>query len=156
MQSNSETNLDLSFPPRRILVAIDGSENAERSARVAIDLAKRYGANLIVLSIVPRPSMMVSAPTEYYDYYEGMVQKWIDEVVEESQKAAVSASGRVIRAQPSIPGEIVEVAELEDVDLIVMGRRGLTMLKGGFKRTLAGSVSSAVVSHAHCNVLIVK
>ena len=156
MESNSETNQDLSFPPRRILLAIDGSENAERAAQIAIDLSKRYKSDLIVLSIVPHPGTLASAPADYYDYYERMIQKWIDEVIEDCQRQAVSVGGQIMRAQPSVPGAIVEVAELEHVDIVVMGRRGLTMLKGGFRRALAGSVSSAVVSHAHCNVLIVK
>jgi len=145
-----------SFPPSKILFATDGSENAQRASHVAIDLAKRYGSTIIILSVVPKPSTLVSAPPEYYDYYEGIVQKWINEVTEDAQKHGVSAHGQIMRAQPSVPEAIVEVAELERVDLIVMGRRGMTMLKGGFRRALAGSVSGAVVSHAHCNVLIVK
>ena len=47
---------------------------------------------------------------------------------------------------------IINYAELESVDLIVMGTRG----KSGFKRALLGSVASGVLSHAHCPVMIIR
>ena len=147
----------VSFPPRKILVAIDGSENAQRATNAAIELAKKFHSELIVLSVVPHPGSFVAPAMKYYDYYETTIQKWIDAVIQNcSAHGVVDAQGRIIRAQPSIPGAIVEVAELEHIDLIVIGHRGLSMLKGGFKRVIAGSVSSAVTTHAHCNVLVVR
>jgi nucleotide-binding universal stress UspA family protein len=47
---------------------------------------------------------------------------------------------------------IVEYAERENIDLIVIGSRGLT----GFRKLLLGSVASGVVTYAHCPVLVVK
>jgi len=52
----------------------------------------------------------------------------------------------------SIVGAIVEYAERENIDLLVIGSRGLT----GFKKLLVGSVASGVVTYAHCPVLVVK
>jgi nucleotide-binding universal stress UspA family protein len=52
----------------------------------------------------------------------------------------------------SIVGAIVEYAELENIDLLVIGSRGLT----GFKKLLVGSVASGVVTYAHCPVTVVK
>ncbi len=52
----------------------------------------------------------------------------------------------------SIVGAIVEYAEHENIDLLVIGSRGLT----GFKKLLVGSVASGVVTYAHCPVMVVK
>jgi nucleotide-binding universal stress UspA family protein len=52
----------------------------------------------------------------------------------------------------SIDGTIIEYAESEDVDLIIMGTRG----RSGFKKLLLGSIASAVVTYSPCPVMIIK
>jgi nucleotide-binding universal stress UspA family protein len=52
----------------------------------------------------------------------------------------------------SIVGAIVDYAERENIDLIVIGSRGLS----GFKKLLLGSVASGVVTYANCPVMVVK
>ena len=58
----------------------------------------------------------------------------------------------VIIAEESIVSEIIEFAEREKVDLIIMGTRGRT----GFKKILLGSVASGVVTYSHCPVLVIR
>lgn len=58
----------------------------------------------------------------------------------------------VIIADESIFSEIIEFAERENIDLIIMGTRGRT----GFKKLLLGSVASGVVNFAHCPVLVIR
>jgi nucleotide-binding universal stress UspA family protein len=58
----------------------------------------------------------------------------------------------VIIAEESIVSEIIEFAERENIDLIIMGTRGRT----GFKKLLLGSVASGVVNFAHCPVLVIR
>jgi len=58
----------------------------------------------------------------------------------------------ILVAVNSVVKEIVEYAEKQDVDLIVIGTRGMS----GLKRILLGSTSSGVVKYAHCPVLVVK
>jgi nucleotide-binding universal stress UspA family protein len=58
----------------------------------------------------------------------------------------------VIIAEESIVSEIIEFAERENIDLIIMGTRGRT----GFKKLLSGSVASGVVNFAHCPVLVIR
>lgn len=58
----------------------------------------------------------------------------------------------MIIAEESIVSEIIEFAERENIDLIIMGTRGRT----GFKKLLLGSVASEVVNFAHCPVLVIR
>ncbi len=146
-----------------MLVAIDDSPNADSAAKIATSLAANYQAELIVLSVVPCPSLFVPtrighAPPpvnykEYYDSAEKKAWKWIDQTVLFARDRGVKkARGRVLRSTGSIVGTIVQNAESEGVDLIVTGTRGA----GGFNRMLMGSVSKGVIAHAHCSVLVVR
>jgi nucleotide-binding universal stress UspA family protein len=129
------TNVNNAFSISLILVPVDGSVSAEKSARVALDLALKYRAKIVALSIVASPGFALTgpagAPADLTEYYK---------------------EGTTGARQASTVGAIVEFAEKEKVDLIVMGTRGL----GGFKKLLLGSVSNGVVSHAPCSVLIVR
>jgi nucleotide-binding universal stress UspA family protein len=89
-----------------------------------------------------------------------------DEQLENSRRAAQGVLDTAVRKVHSLggavaqahlmegraPQEIVSLAEDLGIGLIVMGSRG----RGGFSRTLMGSVSDSVVRHAHCPVLVVR
>lgn len=83
---------------KRILVAVDGSENSERAARVAVDLAERWGSELTVFHVVPRvshafvPVRSTLLFRAYYSDQEKAALKWIDKVV-----AHASCSVLVVR-----------------------------------------------------------
>lgn len=150
------------FPPRKILVAVDGSENSERASKAAIALAKLSHAELMVISVVA-PVVMVGFPSIGADPYPTGLQPYYDDagkngakivegVVSQAKNAGVVATGYVERSPSSIVQTIVDKAASEKVDLIVVGTRGL----GGFKKLLLGSVSSGVISHAETNVLVVR
>ena len=142
-----------------ILVPVDGSPSAERSARIAFDLAKSYGAKVVVLSVVSAPGFSLSGPagapadlTQYYELGTAEARKAVDSALKIAKEAGLDARGDIIEPVSSTVGAIVEYAEKEKVDLIVMGTRGL----GGFRKLLLGSVSTGVVSHAPCSVLVVR
>ena len=59
---------------------------------------------------------------------------------------------QVVVSPLSITGSIVQYAERENIDLIVVGTRG----RSGFKRLLLGSTASGIVTHAHCPVMVVR
>jgi nucleotide-binding universal stress UspA family protein len=147
----------------KILVAIDGSQHAIRAAHAAIRLAANFQAELIVLSVVPNPSLFVPTrvghappPVSYVQYYDRMekeASKCIDEIISLATGQGVKkATKEVLRSTGSVVETIIKNAEAEGVDLIVTGTRGM----GGFKKLLMGSVSSGLVAHAHCSVLIVR
>jgi nucleotide-binding universal stress UspA family protein len=151
-----------SYSPLKILVPIDGSPNADRASDVAIGLAKSFGSELLILNVISTPNVLITtsafgAPASglesYYEQQENSARHFVDEAVIHARKGGVSkVTSSVIRADKSIVEEIIGVASSNKVDLIVIGTRGL----GGFKRLLLGSVSSGVVAHAHCNVLVVR
>ena len=127
--------------------------------QVAIEVAQRYGSKLITLSVITAPVFLPvgtgGSPTDLSMYYEeGTVEakRAVDDAVKLADAAGVSSRGEVIEASGSTVETIVDFASRENVDLIVMGTRGL----GGLKKLVLGSVSSGVVAHAHCSVLIVR
>jgi nucleotide-binding universal stress UspA family protein len=146
----------------RILVAVDGSKSAAKAMRVAVKLAKRSGARIDVISVLLKPMRLYEAgpeagrpPLGYYhtSYYFPLkdAEEWIDQAVSMAKAQGVEVRGRVLKAA-SIVQSITEYARNQGVDLIVLGIRG----SGGFKRLLLGSVSSGVVSHALCPVMVVR
>jgi nucleotide-binding universal stress UspA family protein len=140
---------------RRILVCYDGSDNATRALQTAITMAKEGDGEL---SIVVAASTL-GYPPRYRDrYYSDLRKVTLHHAKEQLSEALETAK---IGGVPSAQGKVAEghpadmiLTRAVDVkpDLIVVGRRGL----GGVQRFLLGSVSSAVVIHSKCDVLVVK
>ena len=147
----------MSIFPTRILLATDGSEEAELAATRAVDIAEKTGSELHVVHVGVVPSFLVSYPGIL-----GYERRLYDQIVEESRQRLRELSWGVKLAGGTVAGthlrmgqvtlEIVALAEELGVGLIVMGSRGL----GGVRRALMGSVSDSVVRHAHCPVLVVR
>ena len=86
------------------------------------------------------------------DFEDREARKMVNEGALLVKIHGVKATGQVIRHVPSVVEAITDFAVKKRVDLIVIGTRGLT----GFKKLLLGSVTSGIVSHAHCEVLVVR
>jgi nucleotide-binding universal stress UspA family protein len=158
----------------KILVAIDGSEISMKAAVYAISIANRKGneagsVQLIGLTIIDLTKLSSSFFATASGYYGALeieekrkeAQQWLDKVkklaVEENNNNNgvnnIQFKSEIIEDPISKVGSvIVDYAERENVDLIVIGTRGRT----GFKKMLLGSVASDVVTYAHCPVLVVK
>jgi nucleotide-binding universal stress UspA family protein len=140
--------------PARILVATDGSEEATLAAKTAAELAQRTYSEL----------HLVSVTTAYFSHYAvhgpGLVenlrrraQDVLDDQVKKIERSGGEVARKYVRVSWRHPSdEIVRFAEQIGADVVVMGSRGL----GGIRRALMGSVSDAVVRHAHCPVLVVR
>jgi nucleotide-binding universal stress UspA family protein len=143
---------------KKVLVAFDGSDHAMKAFTAAEEQAKKHGAELIVLSVVelPVPYLVPKiAPVEISavrEFVRKDAEAQVDKLARQAKDNGVNARGKVLDKGGSTVKLIVEYAEEEGVDLIVVGTRGL----GGFRKMLLGSVSSGLVSHAHCQVLIVR
>ena len=146
----------------KILVAVDGSEESFKAAQYAIDLAKkRDKAQLIALTVNETPSSFLNMMES------SALEKWREHIKAESEPLfnRISTYGldidegsqlqlrtEIIDSTKSAYTAIVDYAEKENVDLIVIGTRGKT----GLKRALLGSIASGVVTYATCPVLVVK
>lgn len=132
----------------RILLATDASQPGEAAAARALDLAAAYGSELKVAAVFELPQMYGEAPAAV-DWRE-MLQDYVAEIVAQGHSRNLEVSGQVLEGTPY--KAIVELAEKEKANLIVMGSHGRT----GLTRLLMGSVTERVIGHAPCPVLVVK
>ena|SRR3712207_1567465 len=157
----------MSIFPTKILLATDGSREAELAARSAADLAEKTGSELHlvhVFGIVPwypiypdvtRPAGVEQEDPVLEEELEQTSEHQAREILDTEVEKVRSAGGTVAQAhlrEGGLPHEIVALAEDVGAGLIVVGSRG----HGGIRRALMGSVSDAVVRHAHCPVLVVR
>jgi nucleotide-binding universal stress UspA family protein len=142
----------------RIVVGTDGSDTASEAVRQAADLARQVGAKLDIVSAfepvsesrlreerqqVPSDVAHVVGPTED-------VEALLATTAEEVSKDGVEVNTFARQGDPA--DAILDVAEEENADLIIVGNKGMT----GAKRFLLGSVPNKVSHHAPCSVLIVR
>jgi nucleotide-binding universal stress UspA family protein len=146
----------MSIFPTIILLATDGSEEAELAATTAADLAEKTNSELHLVTV--GPDYPLYELPEHPAGFEDVLRENRREAKEmlEQQAKRIEESGGTVKETHLREGrayeEIVEVAEEIDAGLIVMGSRG----HGRLRRALLGSVSDAVVRHAHCPVTIVR
>jgi nucleotide-binding universal stress UspA family protein len=145
----------VSIFPTRILLATDGSKEAALAARTAVDLAERTGSGLHVIHvhrILPVPYASRGRYTEPKpEPPGGEARALLNRQGREIENAGGKVAGTYLR-EGDPDAEVVAVAEEIGAGLIVMGSRG----RGGVRRALMGSVSDAVVRHAHCPVLVMR
>lgn len=137
---------------KNILLAVDGSEHALKAARLAGEMVRLTNANLwVITSFDPIPTYL-GEPN-------------LSQVIAARTRDAESTLNAALVEVGQVPGElktqvlegpaaeaILKVAAVREVDLIVMGTRGLGRLAGA----LLGSQSQKVVSHASCPVLLAR
>jgi len=79
-------------------------------------------------------------------------ESWLDNFKQQAKENNVQLHIELINSPRPVDYVILEYAEEKQIDLIVMGTRGIT----GFKKFLLGSTASSVVTYAHCTVMVVK
>jgi nucleotide-binding universal stress UspA family protein len=142
---------------KKVLLATDGSEEAELATRAAIELADSTGSELHVVYVEPLPDFMKNGhgtPSYDRELYE-MIEDEARETLRKLTWRVKVAGGTLTEAHLRmgvVAEEIVGLAGELEVGLIIVGSRGL----GSIRRTLAGSVSESVFRHAHCPVMVVR
>jgi nucleotide-binding universal stress UspA family protein len=144
-------------------MAIDRSGYKERIINYTISLAKPLGAEIIAIHVIDK-STIVPATDAYGNYIGGdqiqatedELRKQANEILSEAKllgdKEEVKVDKAIIVAHSSCAAAIIDYAKKNNVDLIVVGTKGMT----GLKHFLLGSVANNIISHAHCPVLAVK
>jgi nucleotide-binding universal stress UspA family protein len=144
----------MSIFPTKILLATDGSREAQLAAQTAADLANKTDSELHVLHVLTLPVDThdpSSFEPEVWTRLEHRERRTLEDVVEKIETSGGQVKGSHLKAgRPE--AEIVTLAEQIGAGLIVMGARGV----GGIRRALTGSVSDSVLRHAHCPVLMVR
>jgi nucleotide-binding universal stress UspA family protein len=130
----------------RVLVPIDFSVSSMWSLRHAEEIARRFGAEIVLVHVDP---LLLLGP-EVGGTREVAIRKELDGLVSLLQSRGMPARGVLVGGAPI--DEIAKVAEAEHADLIVMGTHGRT----GLAHVLIGSVAESVLRKAPCPVLTVR
>ena len=142
---------------KTILVPTDFSADAEKALSTATDLAKLFGARVVVLHAylvdIPVVSSMAGGyalPRGFYEDLRSQATALVENLAKEAATEGIETTG--IALQEPVAVVIAAQAESLPADLVVMGTRGLT----GLKHVLLGSIAERVVRTAPCPVLTVK
>jgi nucleotide-binding universal stress UspA family protein len=142
----------------RILVATDGSESANRAVGVAARLAQQNHAELNILHVINPQNLPMNQATDYAKWEHVTLGEVLNTFAEEKLTAArkqAEALGApsITTACPygDIAETIINAAQSDLIDMIVVGKRGLSRLSG----LVVGSVSQKIVSIASCPVVVV-
>ncbi len=149
----------MSIFPARILLATDGSEEAQLALQAAVDLANSTNSELHVVTVGREyhpAHYEIPEPEEIREKALRTLEREAQGILDEQVRKIDEAGGAITEAYRRMGGrrdqEIVRLGEEIGAGLIVVGSRGL----GGLRRALMGSVSDSVVRHAHCPVLVVR
>jgi nucleotide-binding universal stress UspA family protein len=149
---------------KKILVPVDGSETSTKAAVIAIDLARKYGSEVTMITVAADvfspakyPHGLASGNTglslKYKQIYEDLFEnskKILDSVESQLNASDLTISKKVLTG--TAHEEIVNFAKEGSFDLIVMGRRGTSK----FNRFMVGSETQRVLAEASCSVYVVK
>ena len=147
---------------RRIMVAVDGSKQADKALDFACDLSKSKAAELVIAHVQKDKGADV-APEEIKRYNEvehvniterEMLAMAAQEVLHEAQKFARGhgvADSRTVLCEGNPVNALVQLADTEKADLLVVGSRGISSLDS----LLFGSTSLSLERKAGCTVIVV-
>lgn len=139
---------------KQILVAIDGSKEAEWAFKKSIEIAKRNKAVLNLIHVVDTRSYtaMTKRVPDLDDAIFADGKRILEAYKEEAQAAGLSEVN--IFVVPGLPKKVIahDYAKKLDTDLIICGAQGLN----AFQKFLMGSVSQHIVSNSPCDVLVVR
>jgi nucleotide-binding universal stress UspA family protein len=141
----------------KILIALDASTHSERALEFVTRMRWPAGSRVLVLSVQPRVATSIAGAYEAGTLAVGVSEeerRQLEEMVTGAERKlreyGFPTEGRVVAGEPR--ETLIDVARAERADVIVVGSHGRT----GLARLMLGSVSSHVVTHAPCSVLVVK
>ncbi|MDF0480608.1 universal stress protein [Vagococcus sp. PNs007] len=137
-----------------ILVAVDGSDEAELAFKKAVNVAKRNNAKLILAHIIDTRAFQTisSFDEDLAQQATDMAKKTLDELVGYANLQGLETIEPIV--EYGTPKTLIsrQLPDDYNVDLIMIGATGLNAVE----RLLIGSVSEYVIRHAHCDVLVVR
>ena len=134
----------------RIVIAVDGSEEARRAARRGLQLARVFDATVTVLSVVEQKALQLTETSAEKTRLRERGEEALTEIEELASELGCPVTTTLTEGKPAV--QISEYADEQDADLIVVGRQGLT----GLGRRLLGGVTEQVLHRSDVPVLVVS
>lgn len=141
----------------KVLVGIDGSNHSLRAAEYAMEISIKYMAKLIAVTVTYLPTKSRISQQEAIEVGAGLsemekAKTWFDSFTQRARQNKIELRTELVNSQRPVDYVILEYAEKEGIDLIVIGTRGRT----GLSKIVLGSVASGIVSYSHSPVLVIK
>ena len=133
------------------MVGYDGSVQADKAVDVSLSLAESFDCTILIFAVArpPEPATSVEMGAVLDDAREHFEEAF-KKIFEKAQGHDVVITTDIAVGHPA--EQIVHRAEQDKVDLIILGRRGMSR----FEKWLLGSVSERVLRYAHCPVMVVR
>jgi len=137
-----------------IIVAVDGSEAANKAFERALSIAKQRNARLIITNVIDTRTI---ATAEAYDrtlseQAENYANELINRYIKQAEEAGIHNYVKTIEYGSPKVKIAKEVAKTYEADLIICGATGMNAVE----RFLMGSVSESITKYAKCDVLVVR
>lgn len=141
----------------KVLVGIDGSDHSFRAAQYALEISKKYVAKLIAVTVTYMPAKSRVSQQEAIEVGAGLsemdkAKTWFESFTQSARQNRIDLKTELVNSPRPVDYVILEYAEKEGIDLIVIGTRG----RSGLSKIVLGSVASGIVTYSHSPVLVVK
>lgn len=135
---------------RKLLVGYDGSPQSDKAVDIGFSLAECLDATVLVFAVArpPEPSTSVELEAVLDDAREHF-EEGFKKILEKARSRSLEVKTDMAVGHPA--EQIIHRAEADGVDLIILGRRGRSMIS----RMMLGSVSERALRYAHCPVMVV-
>jgi nucleotide-binding universal stress UspA family protein len=138
----------------KILVPVDGSDISYRALDSALFLSERLGSKITAIHVIEKvPTVYIQSQKfldEILETHKNESQKILDECSSIATKKGIAINTILLEGNPA--STILEFSQMEKYEVIIIGSRGM----GHFKELILGSVSSKILHHSLCPVLLIR
>jgi nucleotide-binding universal stress UspA family protein len=138
----------------KILVPVDGSDNSYRALEAALVLSEKLGSNISVVNVMEQvPITHIESEkllSELLEAYKKENQEILSKCSDIARQKGIAIKTVLLQGNPA--PVILDYSKKENFDLVIMGSRGM----GKFKELIIGSVSSKIVHHSPCAIMIIR
>jgi len=138
----------------KILVPVDGSDNSYRALEAALVLSEKLGSNISVVNVMEQvPITHIESEkllSELLEAYKKENQEILSKCSDIASQKGIAIKTVLLQGNPA--PVILDYSKKENFDLVIMGSRGM----GKFKELILGSVSSKIVHHSPCAIMIIR
>ena len=122
-----------------------------------MEISKKYMAKLFAVTVTYIPTKSRVSQQEIIEVGAGLsemdkAEKWFESFTQRARQNGIDLKTELVNSQRPVDYVILEYAEKENIDLIVIGTRGRT----GLSKIMLGSVASGIVTYSHSPILVVK